>query len=288
MSLAMTTAVLRSPSLASVVSEQLRASGLRLRREAVAAALIVGGLFVLTLIDLLLRGGIRSLGLAGGSVDFNPEMLEAKLMFPALGLLLPLALWRGEALFENAPLLSLPVERRRHLLIKVFAGWCWLLATMAALLAALAALALLTGGSIQIDEMRTVVTTSAGGEPVLAEMRWTTRPWQWLVPPLAASVAYLLASAFRIGVRYPWRWSVGVLLGGALLAAVGPNDSFVDHALDQLTGEIGLQLLLNGILSNNLPNVWPEPSFLVWAKAFAAWAAGATGLVWLAASRHKD
>jgi hypothetical protein len=283
----MTTIALRSPSFAAVVREQLRASGLRLRLEAAAAALVVAGLFVVELLGDIARG---NLGVGSASV-FHPEGVEIKLLLPALGLLLPLGLWRGESMFGNAPLLSLPVERRRHVLIKVFAGWCWLLATIVFVLAAPAMLALLTGGSIQVDEMRNIATLSPNGEPVLTQMRWTTQPWQWLVPLLAASVAYLLSSAFLIGVRHPWRWSVGFLVAGVMLSALGPNDGLVERALQVLSGESGLLLLLNGTPTNsNIGGVeiWQGlPSFLVWAKALAVWLPASLGLLWLAASRHK-
>src|SRR5262245_50107015 len=112
----MTTTTFHSaPRTRDVLLAQIRAVGLPLRGR-VLAAIAVGALATLLItIESLKTGAV---------IAFHPEHL----MLPGiLGLLLPIVVWRGEEPFGASFLWTLPVDRMRQALAKVFAGWVWLM-----------------------------------------------------------------------------------------------------------------------------------------------------------------
>lgn len=174
-----------APRWRDVVLEQIRIAGLSLRREALVVAAVLGFGTVLIVADLIV-------GKPG--FDSDETFPTAWIFF-----LLPFAVWRGEKRFGPAYLWTLPVERRRMALTKVFAGGVWLMAALAFFLSWLLGLGLLAGVSSEYTIAR--------------------------VPVIATIAAYLFGSAMVVGLRHPVRW----LAGGAgmlyLLAnGVDPDD----------------------------------------------------------------
>src|SRR5688572_7684972 len=103
------------PRTRDVLMAQIRAVRFVPRGPAVAA------LAAVTLATLLVT--IHSLN-TGEIIIFHPEHQ----MWPGVvGLLLPIMVWRGEDRFGAGFLWTLPVDRRRHALARVFAGWVWLM-----------------------------------------------------------------------------------------------------------------------------------------------------------------
>jgi hypothetical protein len=204
-----------TPRLGDVLREQVRAVALALRMPAMAALAV-----------LILGSGlaIGEFVTGGGAVDFAPELS----MVPAfVGLLFPLAVWKGENRFGTSFLWLLPVDRRQHALAKVAAGWVCLMATVLFFLVWLFVLSLITGGNILGEHTvqllpSTVIPDARALDPgALRAVRYAPEPVFWLVPFTAATGTYLLASAVSVGVRYPIRWIIGVLLAILLVSALG-------------------------------------------------------------------
>ncbi|HEX2254815.1 MAG TPA: hypothetical protein VHQ65_16240 [Thermoanaerobaculia bacterium] len=295
----MTSTILHpTPPPGQVLRAQIRAVGSALRWPAVVA-LALG-----TLATVLVTTQLR----VGGPLAFHPEHQ----MLPGmLGLLLPLAVWRGETRFGAGFLWTLPVDRRRHALAKVFAGWVWLTAAVALFVAWLLALTLLSGASVLAEETILVLrssTTPLRGllDPAAVEtVRWTPRPLLWLVPFTAATGAYLLTSALVLGVRHPLRWIAGAVLGLLLVDAVGTavGAEWLDDAPELLMrwlldGPYGFDVLLTArteslktlatLSTGEEVVVWRAlPQVGRWATATLLWTGAGLLALWAAASRHR-
>ncbi|MEA2490464.1 MAG: hypothetical protein QOH21_2256 [Acidobacteriota bacterium] len=172
------------PRWREVVLEQVRIVGLSLRTAALVAAVVLGvGTFIVA-IDLL-RGG----------PGFDSDSTFPTALF---SFLFPFAVWRSDKPFGPAFLWTLPVDRRRLALAKVFAGWVWLMVALAGFVAWLFALVLLAHAS-----------------PVQHLMR---------VPFTATIATYLFGSALVVGLRHPQRWLLGA--GGLFLLLGGLSEVF--------------------------------------------------------------
>lgn len=293
-----------TPRARVVLLEQVRAVGSALRGSAAVAGLMVG---VATL--FVAAGVLRD----GDVIHFHPEHS----ILPGLvGLLLPVGVWKGEERFGGGFLWTLPVDRRRHALAKVFAGWVWLMAAVAVFALGLLGLALLTGGNVLAEEtLRFIPPASVpiAGAPdasAIQTVRWTPRPLLWLVPFTAATVTYLLGSALTLGPRHPPRWMVGTLLGVfvvfAVLSEVGraTSSEWLTFAPSRLLrsflyGPYGLARLLTA--GTDLFTIRASPSTGetvatsrglpdpgLWARATLLWGAVGLAALWAAASRHRE
>lgn len=287
-----------TPRPRDVLREQVRVVGLALRWPAAAVAVLVGVVTVLVVGDVL-RGG--------GGMDFRPEHQ----MLPGmLGLLLPIAVWMGEERFGAGFLWTLPVDRRRHALARVFAGWVWLMAGVALFVLWQLGLALLMGGSFLSPETLRVIPTfpvpGAVDPAALRAVRWTPEPLFWLVPFTAATGTYLLASALALGARHPFRWIVGIGLALLLVNAAGA----AAHAewlalapgriLDPLfNGPYGMDALLTArteslkvdvpLTTGGTVIVWRGlPDTGQWAAATLLWTGAGLAALWAAAFRHRE
>ena len=89
------------------------------------------------------------------------------------------------------------MDRRRHALAKVAAGWVWLMAGVALFVVWLFAVTGATGGRALPPETLPVFTSLPGAgalDPAtLRNTPWVPGPWIWLVPFTAATAFYLLA-----------------------------------------------------------------------------------------------
>jgi hypothetical protein len=283
-----------APRLRDVVAAQIREAGFALRGPALVAALLVG---ITTPFVVF----------AGDALAFHPEHY----VLPALlGVLLPIRVWMGERRFGPGFLWTLPVDRRRHALVKVFAGWVWLMGAVALFVLWLLALTVLTGGSILSTEIRAVLPSF---QPLVAfdpsavhYVPWTPEPRLWLTPFTAATCAYIFASALTLGTRQPLWWIVGTLLGCLLLVAAGgaANAGRLLSAGDRvyvalLQGSYGIDALLTArtetlqvaatFTTGDTRVVWRGlPDVGAWALATLVWTTAGLAALWVAACRHAE
>lgn len=289
-----------TPQFSAVVREQVRAVALAIRTPAFIA------------LGLLVLGTALTIGefvTGGGPVDFAPELS----MLPGMvGFLFPIAVWKGERRFGISFLWLFPVERRRHALVKVAAGWVCLMAAVLFFLLWIFVLALVTGGNI-LDEHTVQVLPSlsipdAGtlDPAALRSVRYAPEPVFWLVPFTAATGAYLLASALTLGVRYPVRWAIGIPLSIVLVSLIGgaANIEWLKFLASRLVdvvhqGRFGLDTLLTAraeslktavvLTTGKTVSVWRAlPDIGDWALATLLWIGAGTVALVAAASRHRE
>jgi hypothetical protein len=290
------------PRLRAVLLEHIRVTGRALRGVALVDA---GFLAVLTL-WVALRG-------VKGDVDVSLNAWPTQL--PGLiGALLPVAVWARDERFGPAFLWTLPVDRRRHALIKVLAGWVWLIGGVALFVLWLLALTAATGSRVLPETLHIVPFQVAAAGPIdpaaLSIVRWAPGPMVWAVPFTAATATYLLASAFALGTRYPLRWVIGTLVAYVLATVASTAASaelgvgWLDHAparlLDLLfVSRHGLDALLTARLETLGTNAtlttgeqvmvwWDVPDLADWRLASLLWTGAGLLALWAAASRHRE
>jgi hypothetical protein len=248
------------PRWRDVVREQVEVVGLSLRREALVVAAILG---VGTLIVLAeLTGG-------GPGLDSNDLF-----PLPVISFLFPFAVWKSEDRYGPSFLWTLPVERRRLALAKMFAGGVWLMAGVALFVSWLLTLALIADVSLATTIIRVPITATIG--------------------------MYLMGSALVLGLRHPLRWLIGIgggfLLFMNLSEALGrtANGEWRLLALSGLVyGPYGLRQLLISIgfipgVQNTATALRTLPALTQWAiTAFVWWGVG-LAMLWVALSRHRE
>jgi hypothetical protein len=224
----------RTPSMKAAAVEQLRVVGLAVRREALA---ICAGLALL----LLLVPFVEEIVVEVGPI-LNPTDLGVIAAF--LGLASPLAVWKGETLFGESRLWTLPVDHARHARMKVAAGWVWLMGVVSVGVLSLVLFVVLVGGDAGSEGTRWMVTdldavrSGAGGG--VRQMVWTTPLWHWAHPFVVATWGYVAVSALLLGFKRPYHWAVGgwlAFLAFGLLGEEG-NIARVTSTLDVFMGAI--------------------------------------------------
>ena len=293
------------PSQRAVLKEQVRTIGVALRTPMLVAAVLA-----------LLATLAIAIQLANGGLNGSP-LTEPSATPGVIGALLPIAVWMREELFGPGFLWTLPVDRRRHALIKVLAGWLWLMAGVALYSLCLLVLALVSGGgSMPVETLHVMtaavpISRSVPVDPAtLRLVQWTPGPLIWAVPFGAATATYLLASAFMLAARRPLRWVAGALL-------LFPLASLVSHVSGRLLGvrwladapERALGALLDGrygldallklrtwtldrrafLSTGEAIEVWSAvPDLAGWRIAAVLWIGAGLLALWLAASRHRE
>ncbi len=187
-----------APRMREVVREQIRIVGLALRREALVVAVVLGTATLVIAVDIT-RGSAASW--------FDSDEWAA---LGVVAFLSPFAVWRRERRFGPAFLWTLPVDRRRLALARVFAGWVWLMLALAVFTAWERTMALISGiPNAEVVRLDAFIGTT---------------------------LTYLLGSALVLGSRHPLRWLLGTvgvfLLLGTLnrLLGLGP-DGVLDERL---------------------------------------------------------
>lgn len=212
----------RLPRQRDVLLEHLRAMGFGLRVPMLAAA------FLALLVTVALAVQIAS-------GDMEKHLLAEPSTLPGfIGALLPIAIWAREERFGPGFLWTLPVDRSRHALIKVLAGWLWLVAGLALYALCQLVLALVSeGGVVPVQTMYLLSTPIHASVPLdramLRLVQWAPGPVVWVIPAAAATATYLLVSAIMIGIRRPLRWVVGAVLAFAV-------SSFAIHTASRQLG----------------------------------------------------
>jgi hypothetical protein len=218
-----------TPRERDVVLEQIRMTGLSLRREALIAAVVLG--IVTIAIAVAIFGGN-----AESWFDGDPTF---PLSLPAF--LLPFAVWRGERRFGPAFLWTLPVDRRRLALAKVFAGWVWLIAALTGFMLWWFGLALIAGATVTFPSVAVVTAT------------------------------YLLGSALVLGLRHPLRW---LLAAAAVFFLLGFFNQRVDTLLNASSFVSAMERATTVWQTLSPLAQWAIPTFLSLGAGVAAlWAA---------------
>lgn len=282
----------RVPGWNAVVGEQLRRTGLAIRREALYAGVLV--LLFGTLPVLLAHWrtpGHRS------DMQFDELMLITAL----LGSFAPLAVWRGEEPSRRAYFWALPVDASRHSLARVLAGWAWTMLAVAALVAWVVLLARATGGELSNGDAFVPLRPLAEDAPWRLEDHfhrpWPIPAWQWLVPFAAATALYLVGSAVALASDHPWRWYAGTALVIVLMLAAG--SPWARRAAGTLVeGRYGLEMLVTGSELRAAEVTTPEghvvrhtmrsPQPSRWLAASALWLGIGVAGVLAAAHRRKE
>jgi hypothetical protein len=244
-----------APRGTAVLRAQLRAVGLGVRRELAAAALLLAVVSV-PMIAFHLRT-------PGHATDMQfAEMMVFVVLFAAFA---PMAVWKGEAPSRRGYLWALPVERSRHTLLKVFAGWAWLMAAVGAFLLWAVGLARATGGTLSLGNTQIPLRSLPEGVvPTPADFvtqAWPVPGWLWLVPFAAATALYLLGSIVVLASDHPWRWIAGIALGFPLLLALGVLESGL-WVRGLVEGRYGLEVLVTGCLLREVNLPTPADGFI--------------------------
>jgi hypothetical protein len=179
-----------TPRERDVVREQIRIVGLGLRREALVVAIVMGIITLLVSADIV-RGRAETWF---DSADWYPLGIIA--------FLVPFAVWRRERRFGPSFLWTLPVDRRRLALARVFAGWVWVMAALAVFVLWQLVLALVAG----VTGAEIIPFISCAGVTAL----------------------YLFGSAVVLGLRHPLRWLLGT---AGLFFLLGAFNQRVDALL---------------------------------------------------------
>jgi hypothetical protein len=290
----------RIPRLSHVIREQFKAVAMSLHLPAIAAAGLSTVVTALAMSDFL-RGR--------GGVEFAPQLS----LIPALaGLALPIAVWQGERRFGPGFLWTLPVDRTKHALAKVLAGWMLLMIAVGLFVAWLLVLALITKGTIASDEVIRLLPSSVVPRPgtldpsMLRTVRWVPNPVLWLVPFFAATGVYALSSAIALGFRHPMRWIAGSIAGVFLIAAVGhglatealalkvgailESIAYGRYGIDGLlTARTESQKTLIELSTGKVVTVWRAlPVIREWIGATVLWTGVAFAGLAAALMRHRE
>ena len=277
----------RIPAMKTVWIEQLRVVGLAIRREGALAALVLA-LGSLALIAFSRMPALQAM-VDGEMRNFDPG--DPPWGFFAV--LLPLVVWKGERRFGDTPLWSLPVDHRRHALLKVAAGWVWLMAILGAALVWFTLTTLASGESLGVNEVRLLVLDPVGataGTPGAVEsVNWTTPWWEWALPFTSATAAYLVASTLMLATRRPLFWAAGLSVAGAVvlwIAAIRDID-WIHRASDFVAWHIGGDSFTRWMqLPTGGREVWTLlPTVEMWIASSAFWIG--LGLVGVVAASHR-
>lgn len=234
------------PRWRDVVLEQIRVTGLSLRRDGLVVVAAVLGFGTVMIVGEIISGG--------QGFDSDETLPTALFSF-----FYPFLVWRNDKRFGPAFLWTLPVDRRRLALAKVFAGLVWLIAALAFLITWLLALGLLANASLELTMMR--------------------------VPLIPTIGMYLLGSAVVVGLRHPVRWVAGTggvlfLLGMLSDVLAQPNDGEWRYVPGAKAFFSAVQPFLTAWLSVHASAQWLITTFLWFGAGLAA--------LWIAVSRHRE
>ena len=291
------------PGRRAVLIEQVRATGLALRG---AALILAAGVVMITLVAWM----------QSVSMGVVLYFYEWPTLLPGLmGALLPVAVWNRDDRSGQGYLWTLPVDRRQHAFAKVFAGWVWLMAGIAAFALWRPVLTLAAAGRMLPPETLHVLTsplpaTGPLDPAFLQALPWAPGPLIWLVPFTAATTTYLLISALVLGSRRPLRWVIGIALAygilavatdaaGATVGAFWIADAPINLVHWLVEGRYGLDAVVTArtgtlstvafMTSGQRAMVWRAvPDLADWRIATLLWTGIGLLALWAAVSRHRE
>lgn len=251
------------PERSAVMKEQVEAVSIAIRKEQLVFLGVLAAIVLLAIYSAL-RGNVDH---GHGNLEYGPA---ATIPMSLVALLIPFGVWRASDRERRSYDWTMPVAQSTHTIIRMLAGWLWLMVGVAVYLVVLIGaeflVAAITGATLSID----------------------VPAWQWLVPFTATTIAYLLTSIAIIGSEHPWHWIGGLIIG--YLIALLVLDVFklqdVRYALQQIVGGYyGLSAAIFGQLRHSVYD--PSPSATRWLGATALWGAITVAGVWLASRRHS-
>lgn len=258
------------PEQGAIVREQISAVSIAIRKEqyffiGTLAALVVLGIYA----------AVRFVG--SGHNHANLDVIDPRGAVPMslVALLIPFGVWRASDRERRAYDWTMPIAQSTHTIIRLLAGWAWVMIGVVIYLVVLIALG---GAMVEIS----------GGHAY-----WPNVTWQVLVPFTSATIAYLLTSIAIIGSDHPWRWVGGIVIG--YLVALLVLEMVQLHALQATLQEvfIGKYGLSTAIFGNTTPQPpsHGDPLYYSnssrWLGATALWGVLSIIGVWLAARRHS-
>lgn len=293
----------RLPRLRAVLTEHVRTTGTALR----VPLLIAAALAVVATIVIAAQ-------VASGHIEKNLVTQPSSL--PGIfGALLAIAIWAREERFGPGFLWTLPVDRSRHALIKVLAGWLWLMGAVALYAVCLLVIVLASDGSLlPVEVLHLVsepVSRSARVDPAsLHTVEWAPGPIIWAIPFVSATAAYLLVSAFMLAIRRPLLWIAGAAVATPIVASAAEMADRVTglawlgiapaYALSRIVeGRYGLEALLTLrtwsldrrviLATGERLQAWSAvPDLGDWCIAALLWTGAGLLAVWAAARRHRE
>jgi hypothetical protein len=231
-----------TPRATQVFRVQFQKVGRSLRPELIGLALILSPLVIMGMALLMSRDA---------ALDYPSEL---NLLLPAAAFVLPFRIWIGQRLFRHGDFQSMPVERQKHVLIRVGAGAAWALGLAAVVVLLFNALAW------------------AAGSPTIG-----TAPWQWLVPLGSVATAYLFGSGVMLALRHPVRWGAAVVLAFVVSGVFGLGTVLRPITRVLVHGDLGLHSVVTGGASG-----------MTWAVALLFWLGLGLIAVALASLRHRE
>lgn len=289
----------RVPRTGDVLVAQLHATAFALRVPILIAAVAA----VLGTVFLAVR-------IASGDMEKN--LLAQPSSLPGIvGALLPAAIWAREERFGPGFMWTLPVDRSRHALLKVLAGWLWLMAGAALYVLCLLVLSIVAGDTVRpVETLHVLTAPYSRSMPVdpatLQVVHWAPGAIVWAIPFASATATYLIASAAMLGVRYPLRWLMAVVVGVPLVNITG---AFLGQRLGiawmengparVISGRYGLETLLTlrtwsldrrvTLTTGETVHAWfGVPDMGAWTLAAVLWTAAGALALWAAAARHGE
>jgi hypothetical protein len=249
-----------TPSWGTIVGAQLRLVARLQRRDFAILGAIAAGLLALVLWGYMKMPS-----------EFQSDGPEVLPVFPGLAYplvfiaaLWPLGVWRRDEPGRRGYFWSLPVARGPHTLIRVGAGWLLLMTVCAAVMAL--AVAVVMPASVRDPD----VSISFAGA--------------W-IPLVIPTLPYVLVSVLAVAFENPLRFSAWVFAGFfAVFAATEVfDDLVVSRLFDSFIDSFGL-----AIARPTMVVFEEEPAFGGWIGHYLTWLAVGTGLLLLAAFRHRD
>ncbi|HEY0025872.1 MAG TPA: hypothetical protein VGB24_23485 [Longimicrobium sp.] len=228
-----------------------------------------------------------------GGADYS----VAEMTWPVviLSLFAPLAVWKHEEPSRRAYLWSLPVDRARHTLVRVWSGWAWLMALVAIYVVWAMAVAVVSGGNIVInEEWETMLLRELPPGSRIRDLTLAGHPWVWLTPFAGATTMYLAGTIVALLSNYPLRVFAGAWFGvmvvmGMADASGGVMDQVVERVGSQvILGRYGLLTHSTGVMGHGQGNLADQVNAGAWAVATLLWMALALAGVFLAARRYQE
>ncbi|MDB4913257.1 MAG: hypothetical protein JWM95_901 [Gemmatimonadetes bacterium] len=265
-----------SPRWPTVMVEQMCSVGLLLRE---GAAMLLTAFGAMSAIGIYAARDARAFNIVhpaqtiNVNLAFHPGM---SIVVAVIGALLPFLVWQDEDPSRRLYHWAMPISRRSHSLSKVVAGWAWMMVVTL--------LFVLTIGAVS-----TIIERSSG----LAQRHEAGfAPWEWAVPFGCATITYLLASAFAVGVRRPVIWLGSIAAGyGFLHFALAALDmrNALRQARSLVFGAYGLFSAISGrIYAVDMETLVIGPDVLTWLGGFALWTGVGAVLLVAALARHVE
>jgi hypothetical protein len=209
--------------------------------------------------------------------------------------------WKHEEPSRRAYLWSLPVDRARHTLVRVWSGWAWLMALVATYVVWAMAIALVTNGHIVINrEWEALLLRELPPGSRIRDLTLAGHPWLWLAPFAGATTMYLFGTVVALLSNYPLRVFAGAWFALMVVMALsdasgGVMEQVVERVGDHVAcGRYGFLTHATGVISpgdgrtNGLDGLPDQVDGGAWAAATLLWVGAALAGVILAARRYQE